>query len=92
MVNIFSKIDFSKTEPQLPVSQPAECTNCQTGEIIEEVIDEDASINYILLDNSQTVTLLDSSDSSVLGISGSDCQGIDPANFLSSKICLLYTG
>ena len=85
MVNIFSKIDFSKTEPQLPVSQPAECTNCQTGEIIEEVIDENASINYILLDNSQTVTLLDSSDSSVLGISGSDCQGIDPANFLSSK-------
>ncbi|MGI6484112.1 MAG: hypothetical protein ACOX0R_00600 [Candidatus Dojkabacteria bacterium] len=85
MVNIFSKTDFSKTESQVPVAQPAECTNCQTGEVIEEVIDEDASINYILLDNSQTVTLLDSSDSSVLGISGSDCQGIDPANFLSSK-------
>jgi hypothetical protein len=85
MVNIFSKIDFSKTESQIPVAQPAECTNCQTGEVIEEVIDENASVNYVLLDNSQTVTLMDSSNSSVLGVLNYGCHDIDPANFLSSK-------
>ncbi len=80
-----SNIDWEKEETPIYESKPAECTTCKTGEGIQEEIDEDDSLNYVLLDNSQTVDVTDSMMGDIKGISVFDCRGLDPANFLESK-------
>lgn len=80
-----SGIEFEKENVTTLGVKAAECTNCQTGEGIKEIIDEGSSINYVLLDESQTIELQNNPGESVLGIHDFGCQGIDPANFLSSR-------
>lgn len=80
----FSEINWQKEEP-IYESKPAECTTCKTGDGIQEEIDEDSSLNYVLLDSSQTVDVTNNLQGGVKGVSIFQCRGFDPANFLESK-------
>ncbi len=85
LVKYVSKFDFKKEKILLDVKKPAECTSCQVSEGIKENIYDEVSMNYVVLDKSQTIELTDSEMESVLGIKDVGCGVIDAENFLASK-------
>jgi len=85
VINKTEGIDWEGKKQKMYESKPAECTTCKTGEGIKEIIDNDSSINYVLLDSSQAIDVTEEFTGSVEGIMDFGCRGLDPANFLSSK-------
>ena len=49
VINKTEGIDWEGKKQKMYESKPAECTTCKTGEGIKEIIDNDSSINYVLL-------------------------------------------
>ncbi len=85
VVKNISISDFKKKEKPLDVEQPAECTSCQVSKGIQEDIDDEMLVNYIVLDKSQTIQLTGSALESVLGVKDVGCGVIDAQNFLESE-------